>query len=60
MSVALRGVALGPAYAVWAGIGTLGTAIMATWLYQEPMTPMKALFFALVVIGIIGLQAGER
>ena len=60
MSVALRGVALGPAYAVWAGIGTLGTAAMATWLYGEPMTPMKALFFAMVVVGIVGLQASEH
>lgn len=60
MSVALRGVPLGPAYAVWAGIGTLGTALLATLLYHEPMTPMKALFFALVVVGIIGLQTGEH
>ena len=59
MSVALRGVALGPAYAVWAGIGTLGTAVMATWLYGEALTPLKALFFALVVVGIVGLQWSE-
>lgn len=59
MSVALRAVALGPAYAVWAGIGTLGTAVMATWLYHEPVTPLKAGFMLMVVVGIVGLQLGE-
>ena len=44
------------AYAVWAGIGTLGTAIAGVVLYAEPVTPLKATFMLLVIVGIVGLQ----
>ena len=44
------------AYAVWAGIGTVGTAVAAGVLYGEVFTPAKIVFIALVVVGIVGLQ----
>lgn len=56
MTIALRTLPLGPSYAVWAGIGTLGTAIAATIIYSEPLTLLKATFMLLIVVGIIGLQ----
>lgn len=56
MTIGLRTLPLGPAYAVWAGIGTLGTAIAGVVLYAEPVTPLKATFMLLVVVGIVGLQ----
>jgi quaternary ammonium compound-resistance protein SugE len=56
MTIGLRTLPLGPAYAVWAGIGTLGTAIAGVILYAEPVTPLKATFMLLVVVGIVGLQ----
>ena len=56
MTVSLRTLPLGPAYAVWAGIGTLGTAIAGVVIYSEPLTALKASFMLLVVVGIIGLQ----
>jgi quaternary ammonium compound-resistance protein SugE len=56
MTIGLRTLPLGPAYAVWAGIGTLGTAIAAMIIYSEPLTALKATFMLLVIVGIIGLQ----
>ena len=56
MTIGLRTLARGPGDAVWAGIGTLGTAIAGVVLYAEPVTPLKATFMLLVVVGIVGLQ----
>lgn len=56
MTLALRTLPLGEAYAVWAGIGTVGTAVAAGVLYGEVFTPAKIVFIALVVVGIVGLQ----
>jgi quaternary ammonium compound-resistance protein SugE len=56
MTLSLRALPLGAAYAVWAGIGTVGTAIAAVLLYAEQFTVLKATFMAFVVVGIVGLQ----
>lgn len=56
MTISLRTLPLGPTYAVWAGIGTLGTAILATILYAEPVTLSRTIFMLFVIVGIIGLQ----
>ena len=56
MTIALRTLPLGPSYAVWAGIGTLGTAIAAIVIYSEAMTLAKATFMLFVIVGIVGLQ----
>ena len=56
MTIGLRTLPLRVAYAVWAGIGTLGTAIAGVVLYAEPVTPLKATFMLLVIVGIVGLQ----
>lgn len=56
MTIGLRTLPLGPAYAVWAGIGTLGTAVAGVALYAEPMTVLKATFMLFVIVGIVGLQ----
>jgi len=56
MTVSLRTLPLGPAYAMWAGVGTLGTAIAAIVIYSEPLTVLKAMFMLFVIVGIVGLQ----
>lgn len=56
MTLSLRTLPLGAAYAVWAGIGTVGTALAAGIIYAETFTPSKIFFIALVVVGIVGLQ----
>ncbi len=56
LSVALRTLPLGTAYAVWTGIGTVGTAILGIVLFSEPATAMRLVCIALIVAGILGLK----
>jgi quaternary ammonium compound-resistance protein SugE len=61
MSVALLGVAMkalpvGTAYAIWTGIGTVGTAILGICWFDEPVTWARVAFIGLIVLGIVGLR----
>jgi quaternary ammonium compound-resistance protein SugE len=56
LGVALRTLPLGTAYAVWTGIGTVGTAILGIVLFREPATAMRLFCIALIVVGIVGLK----
>ena len=56
MTISLRTLPLGASYAVWAGIGALGTALAAFVFYSEPFTFAKSAFLLLIVVGIAGLQ----
>jgi len=56
LGVALRSLPLGTAYAVWTGIGTVGTAILGIILFREPATVVRLVCIALIVIGILGLR----
>jgi quaternary ammonium compound-resistance protein SugE len=60
-SVALLGLALktlpvGTGYAVWTGIGTVGTALLGIHLFGEPATAARLLCIGLIVSGILGLK----
>jgi quaternary ammonium compound-resistance protein SugE len=56
LGVALRTLPLGTAYAVWTGIGTIGTAILGIVLFSEPATAIRLACIALIVAGILGLK----
>ena len=56
LGVALRTLPLGTAYAVWTGIGTIGTAILGIVLFEEPASVMRLVCIALIVAGIVGLK----
>ena len=56
LAVALRTLPLGTAYAVWTGIGTVGTAVLGIVLFREPATAMRLACIALIVAGIVGLR----
>ena len=56
LGLALRTLPLGTAYAVWTGIGTVGTAVLGIVLFREPVTAMRLVFIALIVAGILGLK----
>ena len=56
LSVALRRLPLGTAYAVWTGIGTVGTFIMGVVLFRDSVSLPQAGCIALILIGIIGLK----
>lgn len=56
LGVALRSLPLGTAYAVWTGIGTLGTALVGIVLFQESAELGRLACLAMIVAGIIGLK----
>ena len=56
LGLALRHLPLGTAYAIWTGIGTLGTALLGIVLFGEALTSMRLASIALIVAGIIGLK----
>jgi quaternary ammonium compound-resistance protein SugE len=56
MSLTLKVIPLGTAYAIWAGIGAAGTAMAGMLYFQEPASPARLACIALVVAGIVGLQ----
>lgn len=56
LSLALKNLPLGTAYAIWTGIGTVGTVILGIILFKEPVDPIRLIFIGFIVIGIIGLK----
>lgn len=56
LGVAVKNLPIGTAYAIWTGIGTVGTAILGIWLFKEPATAIRLLCIALIVGGILGLK----
>ncbi len=56
LSLALRTLPLGTAYAVWVGIGAVGTALVGIMLLRESVNPLKLISLTLVILGIVGLR----
>ncbi len=56
LGIALKTLPLGTAYAVWTGVGTIGTAILGIVLFREPATVMRLVCIGLIATGILGLR----
>lgn len=56
LSIAVRTLPIGTAYAVWVGIGAVGTAILGVVLFGEPASGGRLISLALLVAGIVGLK----
>lgn len=56
LSLAMKGLPLGTAYAVWTGIGAIGTLIAGVILFSEPITLLRMASAALIICGLIGLK----
>ncbi|WP_422194615.1 DMT family transporter [Aquabacterium sp.] len=56
LSLATRTIPVGTAYAVWVGIGAVGTAIFGILVLGEDRSALRILCFALIVAGIAGLK----
>ena len=54
--LAQRSIPIGTAYAVWTGIGAVGTVLMGIWLFNEPATLARVLCLLLIIGGILGLK----
>lgn len=56
LGLALKTLPVGTAYAVWTGIGALGTVILGILLFAEPATTLRLACVGLILSGIIGLK----
>jgi len=60
LGIALKSLPVGTAYAVWVGIGALGTAILGMLLFGESTDVLKILSLALICLGILGLKVAHN
>ncbi|PGF14592.1 ligand-binding protein SH3 [Natrinema sp. CBA1119] len=56
LAQAVKELPIGTAYAVWTGIGAVGTASLGMILFDEPVSILRILFIGVIVIGIVGLN----
>lgn len=56
LGFAMKSLPVGTAYAVWVGIGAVGTVILGIMLLDEPANPARLISVALIIAGIIGLK----
>jgi len=56
LGIALRSLPVGTGYAVWTGIGTVGTAVLGIYLFGEPASALRLGCIGLIVLGIVGLK----
>lgn len=56
LSIAMRSLPVGTAYAVWTGIGAVGTVLLGILWYGDPATAGRLLSVALILAGLIGLK----
>ncbi|MDO8379385.1 quaternary ammonium compound efflux SMR transporter SugE [Phenylobacterium sp.] len=60
LGIAVKSLPLGTAYAVWTGIGAVGTVILGIALFKEPVTVARLVCVGLIVAGIAGLKLFDR
>ena len=56
LELASRTIPMGTAYAVWGGIGAVGTVLVGIWLYNEPSSLVRVLLIFAIVAAIAGLK----
>lgn len=56
LGLALRDLPVGTGYAIWTGIGTVGTALLGMYLFGDPATVARLACIGLIVAGIVGLK----
>ena len=56
LGLAMRDLPVGTAYAVWTGIGAVGTVIVGIYLLGDPATAGRLISIGLILLGIIGLK----
>ena len=56
LGLAVKTLPIGTAYAVWTGIGTVGTVLLGIWLLGDPATAVRLICIGLIIAGIAGLK----
>lgn len=59
LSVALKTIDVGIGYAVWSGIGAVGAALLAPIFFDEVLTPIRALWLAVIIGGVVWLKLAD-
>jgi len=60
LALAVRTIPIGTGYAIWTGIGAVGTAILGIVLFGESGGPGRMFFLALIIVGIAGLKLSSQ
>jgi quaternary ammonium compound-resistance protein SugE len=60
LSVALRTIDVGIGYAVWAGIGAVGAALLGPVLFDQSLTPAGACWLTVIIAGVVWLKLSDR
>lgn len=60
LSLGLRDLPASSGYAVWVGIGAVGTALVGILFLGEPKSALRLISIALIILGVIGLRLAER
>jgi quaternary ammonium compound-resistance protein SugE len=56
LSLAVRTIPIGTAYAIWVGIGAVGAAVLGMYLFEEPRTAGRIFFLSLMIVALVGLK----
>lgn len=56
LSLSLKTIPIGTGYAIWTGIGAVGSVVMGMILFKEKKSVLKLLFIAMILAGVIGLK----
>ena len=56
LSMALKKIPLGTAYAMWTGVGIVGTTVFGVWLFGETMNAPQVVCIVMIAAGIAGLK----
>lgn len=60
LSLALRTLDVGVGYTVWTGIGSVGTVVLGTVIFDEAINGWKVLAFVLIIGGVLGLKLSDK
>ena len=56
LALATKVLSIGNAYAIWTGIGAIGTVIIGMIVFNEPINTLRVVFLLLILLGIVGLK----
>lgn len=56
LSMAIKEIPIGTAYAVWTGIGIAGTSVLGILIFHEPVEVLKIVFISMILIAVVGLK----
>jgi quaternary ammonium compound-resistance protein SugE len=60
LSLATKTIPIGTAYAVWTGIGIVGTSVLGIFLFNEPVEVLRLVFIVMILVAIVGLKVISR